>query len=158
VRGVRTFVAAAAALALAGCGYAFSQRYAARGGATAVHVRTFENLSAEPELGAAITAALLAELARRGADAGPGAAAAIEGEVRAEDPSPTSPGGATWRIAVEVRARLVSGGATLAEHAARREADYVGGADPLETEGRRALALRRLAGEIAREILRAFET
>ena len=65
--------------------------------------------------------------------------------------------GTPLRIAVSVSARLVAGGATLAEHAARRETDYVGGADPLETEGRRALALRRLAGEVAREILRAFE-
>jgi hypothetical protein len=149
--------ALAAVLALAGCGYAFSQRYVARGGGTAVHAGTFENLSPEPELGAAVTEALRTELARRGADAGPGAAVAIEGDVRAEPSAPTSPEGGTWRIAVVVRARLVASGAPLAEHAARREADYVGGGDPLETEGRRALALRRLAAEAAREILLAFE-
>jgi hypothetical protein len=56
-----------------------------------------------------------------------------------------------------VRARLVAGGTTVAEHVARREADYVGGGDPLETEARRALALRRLADDAAREVLRAFE-
>ena len=65
--------------------------------------------------------------------------------------------GGTWRIGVDVRARLVARGATVAEHAARREVDYLVGADALETEGRRALALRRLADDAAREVLRAFE-
>lgn len=164
-----TRLAALAALALAACGYGFTQRYVARGGAERVHVRAFENLSAEPELGAAVTSALRAELSRRGAAAGEGAAVAIEGEVRATEPAPTSqrivtPNAGTpaseigtWRIAVEVRARLVEGGVKVAEHVARREAAYLAGADPLETEGRRALALRRLAEESAREVLRAFE-
>jgi hypothetical protein len=171
-----------AAVALGACGYGFSQRWVARGGAERVHVRTFENLSTEPELGAALTAALREELARRGADAGEGAPAAIEGDVRATEPVPTSPataaaraglihtdlppgtpvgaaqvGGGTWRVGLEVRARLVEGGAVVAQHAARVEADYVGGGDPLETEGRRAIALRRLAGDAARGVLRAFE-
>jgi hypothetical protein len=41
----------------------------------------------------------------------------------------------------------------------RREADYLTGvgSDALETEGRRALALRRTAEDAARELLRAFE-
>jgi hypothetical protein len=155
--------ALAAVLALSACGYGFSQRYVARGGASSIRVRPFENRSAEPELGAAVTTALRTELARRGADRGGQGDAEIDGEVRAGEPVLTSRspdpsrGGATWRIAVTVRARLVAGGATVAEHASRREADYVGGADPLETEGRRALALRRLADDAAREILRAFE-
>jgi len=162
---------AAAAVAVAACGYGFSQRYVARGGAESVHVRTFENRSTEPELGAALTAALRDELARRGADAGEGAPAAIEGDVRATEPVPTSAataagrstagaaqvGGGTWRIGIDVRARLVAGGAVVAEHAARLEADYGGGDDPLETEGRRAIALRRLAADAARGVLRAFE-
>lgn len=156
-----------AALAFAACGYGFSQRWVARGGAERVHVRPFENLSTEPELGAAVTTALRTELARRGADAGEGASAAIEGDVRASEPAPTSvrppagPGGVstvtTWRIGVEVRARLVAGTTKLEEHVVRREADYLGGTDPLETEGRRALALRRVAQEAARDVLRAFE-
>ncbi len=148
--------------AVAGCGYGFSQRWVARNGAERVHVRAFENSSTEPELGAAVTAALRDELARRGADAGEGAPAAIEGDVRSTEPAPTSmnaPGtnAATWRIGIEVRARLVAGGAAVAERTVRREADYLGGADPLETEGRRALALRRLADDAAREVVRAFE-
>jgi hypothetical protein len=148
---------ALASLALGGCGYAFSQRYVAKGGATSVFVRPFENRSTDPELGAAVAAALRTELARRGADAGQGAAAQIDGEVRAGEPVITSRGGASWRVGVTVRARLVAQGATVAEHVARREADYVGGADPLETEARRALALRRAADEAARDVLRAFE-
>jgi hypothetical protein len=163
-------LALSAALALGACGYGFSQRFVARGGAERVHVRAFENLSTEPELGAALTAALRSELARRGADAEEGAPAAIEGDVRATEPAPTSgatmnlaapgaaqAGGGTWRIALEVRARLVADGAVVAEHGARVEADYVGGADPLETEARRAIALRRLAADAARGVLRAFE-
>lgn len=149
--------ALATAAVLAACGYGFSQRYVARGGASSVRVRPFENRSAEPELGAAVTSALRTELARRGARGEGEGAAEIDGEVRAAEPVLTSLGGATWRVAVTVRARLVSDGATVAEHVARREADWVGGADPLETEGLRALALRRAADDAAREILRAFE-
>ena len=157
--------AAPAALALCACGYSFTQRYVAKGGAERVHVRAFENLSTEPALGAAITSALRSELSRRGADAGEGAATAIEGEVRSVEPAPaslrtvapTTAEVATWHIAVEVRARLVQGGAKLSELTVRREGGFLAGADPLETEGRRALALRRLAEEAAREVLRGFE-
>jgi hypothetical protein len=173
--------AVAAALALGGCGYGFSQRYVAKGGEARVHVRAFENLSTEPELGVAVTGALRSALARRGAEAGEGAPVAIEGEVRAGEPVPTStrsvtvtdrsgaavtdaagaplkqPAIGTWSVALEVRARLVRGRQNVAEHVWRREATYLAGADALETEGRRALALRRLADEAAPEILRAFE-
>ena len=170
---VRPLLALCAAVALGGCGYGFSQRFVARGGAERVHVSAFENLSTEPELGAALTAALREELARRGADGGEGAPAVIVGDVRATEPVPTAAAtqapkpaagaaqaqavGGTWHVALDVRARLVSDGAVVAEHAARVEGDYVGGADPLETEGRRAIALRRLAADAARRILRAFE-
>jgi hypothetical protein len=147
----------AAALAAAGCGYAFSTRYVARGGADAIRVAAFENRSAEPELGAAVTAALRGALSRRGALAEGGAAdAVLEGEVSASDPAPSSPGGATWRVAVEVRARLRAAG-TVEERTLRREVDYLGGGDPLESEGRRGLALRRAADEVAADVLRAFE-
>lgn len=151
-----------AVLALGSCGYAFTERYVA-GGAERIHAAAFENLSTEPGLGAALTAALRDELARRGSDAGAQASARIEGDVRAGDPEPTTrrsgagAGVETWRIAVIVRARLVRDGEVIARRELRREADYLGGGDPLETEGRRALALRRLAAEAAREILRSFE-
>jgi hypothetical protein len=151
-------LAACALLVGAACGYGFGHRYVAVGGAGRIHVRPFENRSTEPDLGTAVTAALRDELARRGADAGEGAAAILDGEVRAGDPVLTSATGGTWRIAVEVRGRLSAGaGAPPVERAVRRETDYLGGADPLETEGRRALALRRVAGEAARELLLALE-
>jgi len=154
---LRAALAVAASLALASCGYAFSERYVARGGASSIRVRAFENRSSEPGLGAAVTDALRAELARRGADGGSGDAAEIDGEVRAEEPAVASSGAATWRVGLTVRARLVAGGTTVAEHVARRDTEFLGGADPLETEGRRALALRRLADDAARDVLRAFE-
>lgn len=161
-RAPRSRLAAALAilalgLAAGGCGYAFTQRYRARGGAERVFVRAFENRSADPELGAALTAALRERLARRGAAAGPDAPAVIEGEVEALEGVPSSAAGETFRVAIEARARLRVGGETVAEHTARRQGDHLGGADAPETEGRRALALRALADEAALEILRAFE-
>lgn len=154
---MRPTVAAAAVLALSACGYGFSQRYAAAGGADRIQVRPFENRSTEIDLGATVTAALRAELSRRGADAGEGAGAVLDGEVRATEPVLTSGTGATWRIGIEVRARLTSGQGKPLERTIRRETDYLGGGDPLETEGRRALALRRVADEAARELLHALE-
>lgn len=171
---MRRVVTAALAVALLGplaCGYRFSQRYVAIGGAERIHVRPFENRSTEPDLGALVTTALRGELSRRGADAGEGAGAVLEGEVGAGAPVLTSSAAAvpaagassaagatvtTWRIAIEVRARFTGGPAPV-ERTIRREVDYLGGADPLETEGRRALALRRAAGEAARALLRALE-
>ena len=90
-------------------------------------MRPFENLSTEASLGAEVTAALRDELARRGASAGPGAPAEIVGQVRAGAPGPSSPDGATWRIGVEVKARLVVKGTTVSERTVRREADYLAG-------------------------------
>lgn len=153
----RDAIVALAALALAGCGYGFSQRYVSVGGADRIHVRPFENRSTEPELGAVLTAALRSELARRGSDAGQGASAVLDGEIRATEATLTTTLGATWRIGIEVRARLMAGKAAPVERTIRRETDFLAGADPLETEGRRALALRRVADEAARELLRALE-
>lgn len=155
----RRLVATLAALALgaAGCGYGFTQRYRARGGAERVFVRTFENRSADPELGAALTASLRERLARRGASAGADAPAVIEGEVEAPEGVPSSAAGETFHVALVAHARLRVAGETVAEHVARRQGDHLGGADAPETEGRRALALRALADDAALEILRAFE-
>ncbi|HVI95794.1 MAG TPA: LPS assembly lipoprotein LptE [Anaeromyxobacter sp.] len=152
-------LAPTAVVLIAACGYGFSTRYVAQGGAERVHVRAFENLSTEPSLGAEVTAALRDELARRGAAGAEGAPAYIDGNVRATPPGPSSPNGATWRIAVEVRARLVVPGAPVVERTVRRETDFLSGVggDALETEGRRALALRRVAADAAHELLSAFE-
>jgi hypothetical protein len=152
-------LAALAALALGACGYGFSQRYVAVGGSSRIEVRPFENRSTEPELGATLTSALRGELARRGSDAGAGAGAdgVLGGEVNASDPVLTSAEGTTWRMGLEVRARLVPRDGAPVERTVRREIDFLGGSDPLETEGRRALALRRAADDVARDLLRAFE-
>ena len=154
---MKAALAIGALLAFAGCGYGFSQRYVAAGGVGRIHVRPFVNGSTEPELGAVVTAALRGELARRGADAGEGAGAVLDGEVRATEPVLTSTAGVTWRVGVELRARLLATAERPVERTVRREVDFLAGADPLETEGRRALALRRVADEAARELLRAFE-
>jgi hypothetical protein len=179
VRPGRAIAAALAAALAAGCGYGFSQRYVAVGDVDAIHVRPFENRSGEPELGAVVTAALRTELARRGSDAGAGSASWIEGSVRSTEPALTSTAATTWRIGIEVRARLMSAAGVRAERTIRREVVYLSGdcaggrtptdtsplaatlpactVDPLETEGRRALALRRAADEAAQELLRALE-
>jgi hypothetical protein len=135
--------ALAVLLAAAGCGYGFSQRYAAAGGVDRIHVRTFENRSADPALGAAVTAALREELSRRGAGAGADAPAWLEGEVRSFEGAPSTPGAQTMHVAIEVRARLVVSGEKRAERTVRRDADQLAGADALETEGRRAVLVRR---------------
>ena len=153
----RAALALAAALAFAGCGYGFTQRYTAAGGVDRIHVRPFVNASTEPELGAVVTTALRTELSRRGADAPEGQGAVLEGEVRATEPAVTSTAAVTWRVGVELRARLVAGTAKPVERIVRRETDFLAGADPLETEGRRALALRRVADDAARELLRSME-
>jgi hypothetical protein len=156
VRGFLT--SALAALALAGCGYGFSQHYVAAGGVDRIHVRPFVNATTEPELGAIVTSVLRTELARRGAEAPEGQGAVLDGEVRTTEPALTSTAGTTWKIGIEVRGRLIVPGAPRPmDRIVRRETDFLNGGDPLETEGRRALALRRVADEAARELLRALE-
>jgi hypothetical protein len=149
----RSALAALALLAAAACGYGFSGARRPEG-VERVTVHLFQNRSAEPELGAEVTSALRRELARA---AGEGEGNAfIEGDVGATEPIPSTASSFTLRIALEVRARLVVGGTVRAEHALRREVDYLAGVDALETEGRRALALRRAAEEIAPDVLGAF--
>lgn len=143
-----------ACLALAGaCGYAFTATGRLAGGLGGAAVRPFENRSTEPELGGVFTAALRQELAARGLLARRETAAVVTGEVTTGVPSPTAPGGASWRVSLEVKARLLDGGRVVAERSLRGEADYPAGRDPLETEGRRALALRAAAAEGARELV-----
>jgi hypothetical protein len=149
--------ALAVTAALAGCGYRAAAPYRVRGGVDRVHVNAFENESGDPELGATVTAALRDELARRGAWADGDAPAVLDGSVRASEGAPSTAGGATFRVAVELRARLIVSGKTVQELTVRREADQLGGADALEAEGRRAVVLRRLASDAARELLRAME-
>ena len=45
----------------------------------------------------------------------------------------------------------------LPQASVRREVDYLGEVDAIATEGRRRLAIRKAAGEAAREIVERFE-
>jgi hypothetical protein len=136
----------------AACGYSFTAAGRLAGGIPAATVLPFENRSTEPELGAVLAGALREELAVRGALARAGSTVSITGEVSVGAPSPAAPGGVSWRVTLDVRARLLNGQRVVAERSLRREADYPAGLDPLETEGRRALALRKLAADCAREL------
>jgi hypothetical protein len=152
----RAALSAALLLALSGCGYQVSAGRKLRGGAERAEVRVFENLSTDPSVGIEVTAALREALARRGV-AGDGARAVFDGQVLTDPAPPSFAGGTTQRVALLVRARLQVDGVVVAERHFRREADYLAGADALESEARRAQALRRLAGEAARDVLSAFE-
>jgi lipopolysaccharide assembly LptE-like protein len=147
-------LAAGLGLASAGCGYTLSAGLRLKGGAARATVRPFENRSSDPAVGAEVAAALRQELARRGAE---GEGAVIDGEVRTEGSAATLPGGATARVAVEARARLTIDGRLVAERTVRREADHLAGADALEGEARRTQTLHRLAAEVARALVDAFQ-
>ncbi|HET6413685.1 MAG TPA: LPS assembly lipoprotein LptE [Anaeromyxobacter sp.] len=144
-------------LALAGCGYRVVTPYRARGGIDRIHVGVFENDSADPELGAAVTAAMRDELARRGAYAGADAPAQLDGVVRAASGTPSSYFSSATAVSVQVHVRLSVDGKLVQELTVQRTEPHEGGADPLESEGRRATAVRKLARDAAREVLRELE-
>lgn len=122
-------------------------------GAEKVFVRPLEDHTTDAELGAIVAVALRQELARRGAEGGPGARARIEGAVENSSFAPSSPNGTTWFAHLGVVARLVVDGKLVAEHRVARDEDYLVGLDALESEGRRRLALRRAAEGVARDIV-----
>lgn len=153
----RARVAAAVLLVLAGCGYRAVTPYRARGGAEQIHVSAFENDSGDPDLGTAVTAALRDELARRGAYAGADAPARIEGVVRVTSGTSSSYFSSGAIVSVEVRARLSVHGKLVHEITVQRMEAHQGGADALESEGRRATSLHKMARDAAREVLRALE-
>ncbi|MFL5260824.1 MAG: LPS assembly lipoprotein LptE [Anaeromyxobacteraceae bacterium] len=151
-------VALGLALVLSGCGYGFAAGVGRLPpGAEHVFVRPLEDHTTDAELGGLVAAALRGELARRGADGGPGGRARIEGAVEESTFGPSSPNGSTWRAVLVVSARLVIDGTVARESRARREEDWLAGQDPLESEGRRRLALRRAAAAIARDVVERFE-
>ena len=154
----RARAAAAMLLVLAGCGYRAVTPYRARGGAERIHVRAFENDSGDPELGAAVTAALRDELAQRGAYAGASAPAQLDGAVRVTSGTPSSYFSSAAAVSVEVRARLSVQGKLVQELTVLRTYAHQGGADALESEGRRATALHKIVREAAREVLRQLES
>jgi hypothetical protein len=148
----------ALALAAAGCGYSVAAG-AGRlpAGAEKVYVATFANRTTDAEAGALVAGALRDELSRRGSSGGPGSAARIEGTVTQVAWIPTTPDGGTWRLTLEVQARLVVEGKVASEQAVRREQDYLSEVDALATEGRRRLAVRQASAAAAREIVERFE-
>jgi hypothetical protein len=152
-----TTLALLAAGALPGCGYTLGLGGRLKGGAAAVEVRPFENGSVDEGVGAQVTGALREELARRGVAGGAGARGVLSGTARTESAPTSVAAGAMLRVVLEVRARLTVDGAVVAERTVRREADHLGGADALEAEARRAQALRRLAAEVAHELLVALQ-
>jgi hypothetical protein len=145
------------AVAAAGCGYGFA---AGQGrlpaGAEQVFVRPLENRTTDAEAGALVAAALRRELARRSADGGPGASARIEGEILDSTFGPSSVSG-TYRATLRVAARLMVDGKVVAERTVTHGEDLLAGQDPLESEGRRRLALRSAAEAVAQEIVEGFE-
>lgn len=150
---------ALALLALAGCGYAFSSGVSRLpAGAERVFVRPLENRTPDAEAGALVAAALRRELARRGAEGGPAAPAVLDGTVEAVLVAPATPGAATWRVTLVVRAGLQIPGRLVAEALARPSEEYVAGVDALESEGRRRIALGRAAERAAREIVERLES
>jgi hypothetical protein len=156
---MRRALAFAACAALAGCGYHAAVRGAPlAGGAQRVSVPPFDARTADAEVGAFVTEAVREDLARRGvAAAGDGAPSQIDGVVEETVYFPSSPNGATWRLALVVSAKLVTEGKPAAEARVRREVEYLAGQDPLETEGRRRIALRRASEAAARELLEKLE-
>jgi hypothetical protein len=145
-------------LACGGCGYTPSSGPGRqRPGAERVFVRPFENHTSDAESGALLGAALRRELARRDADAGREARARIEGEIVQAYFGPFSPNGAIYRFTLVVAARLVVDDRLVVQQSFARNEDLLAGQDPLESEGRRRLALRRASDAIAREIVERFE-
>jgi hypothetical protein len=155
---MRLAVAIAATLALASCGYRTAVRGAPlAGGVERVAVPPFDARTADAEVGGFVTAAVREDLARRGIAEGEGAASRIDGVVEETVYVPSSPNGATWRLALVVSAKLVTDGKPAAEARVRRETEYLAGQDPVETEGRRRIALRRASEAAARELLEQLE-
>jgi hypothetical protein len=132
------------------------------GGVTQVAVAPLENRTGDAEAGALVGTSLREELARRGADAGSPSEGVprLEGTVEGSRAGPSAAdarGAASWRLALTVSGRLVKEGKVVAEARVIREEEFLAGQDPLETEGRRRLALRRAAAAAARDLVDRFE-
>ncbi len=156
LEGRISFALLVLAAAEVACGYGFSAGAGRMpAGAERVFVRPLENRTADAEAGALVAVALRQELARRDAVGGAGAPARIEGAVVGSSFAPSSAN--TYRLSLDVEARLVVGDTVLAEQRAHRVEDYLAAVDALESEGRRRIALRRAAAAIARDLLERFE-
>ena len=122
----------------------------------------FENRSTEPELGAALTAALRERARpprRRRSVRTRARAAVLEGEVAGDRAGvPSSPGGGTWRLAVEVRGAAARRGrrAPRSDSCAARWTSSGAGIRSRARGGARSRCAA-LADEAAADVLRAFE-
>ena len=155
---MRVALAIAACAALSACGYHVAARGAPLvGDPQRVAVSPFDARTADAEVGEFVTAAVREDLARRGVGSGEGSPSRIDGVVEETLYGPSSPNGATWRLALVVSATLVTEGKPAAEARVRREVEYLAGQDALETEGRRRIALRRASEAAARELLEKLE-
>ena len=142
----------------AGCGYQLAAgvgRFPA--GVERVYVRPLENMTADADVGALVAIALRQELARRGMVGGEQASARIEGEVLSSSFSPSSGGAATYTQRIGIRIRLMVGEKQISEKVVGAELDYLAGVDPLESEGRRRVAIRALSESIARDAIEQLE-
>ncbi len=154
----RLRVAAALLALVAGCGYSVGAG-ASRlpSGATKVYVPVATNRTTEAEAGAIVTSALREELARRGTEGGEGSPARMEATVTRIAAAPVTIQGGTWRLSLDVEARLLVDGKPVAEVRSHREVDYLGEVDAIATEGRRRLALRRASADAARDLVERLE-
>ncbi|HEX8909676.1 MAG TPA: LPS assembly lipoprotein LptE [Anaeromyxobacteraceae bacterium] len=146
-----------ALLALGACGYTVHGAGRLPENARRIFVRPLENRTTDADAGALVAAALRRELARRGADAEPDAPAHLEGAVDDVTFGASSPNGAVYRLTLTVTARLVVAGKVASEQRSQRAEDWLAGQDPLESEGRRRLALRHAADAAAQEIVERLE-
>jgi outer membrane lipopolysaccharide assembly protein LptE/RlpB len=141
----------------AACGYSFSHGGKLPAGAAALRVSPVDNRTALAEAGSLFEGALRDELIARGQLTEQGALPAAEltiGTVKSA-PSALNVGGAfAFTLLAEVRLRVRdAGGAELYADQLSLGEDYVAGVDVLGTEANRRTALRRLARNVARELL-----
>lgn len=163
--GCAALLAFALAVPSAGCGYRFAARGdGLPGGVDAARVVLFSNRTAEPGVESWFTEAFRGELARRGREAGEGAAAVVSGEVTRVAVAPSifpavpRPGQAigagavaSYRAEAVATVRLERGGARLAEVTVTGFEDFLPGGSVLDSEANRRLALRRLAESLMRQ-------
>jgi hypothetical protein len=154
----------ALSLSISGCGYRFAAGPATLPeGIRAVSAPVFVNNTAEPGLQVVFTQALRDELARSGVESRSDADAELSGELAAVWGGPsllTTPSQpkltadaflASYRVFATARLRLTKAGKALGSLEVMGSEDYLPGADVVQTEANRQLALRRLAGRLMRE-------
>lgn len=158
---MRLLVAAALAIACAGCGY----RFAVGGtglpaGTGRIHVPVFENRSGEPEAGAIFAKAAGDSLAARGRLGSLGAPSRLEGVVVSVGTSPYLPhatrptelGPSLYAIDASVKITLVVDGVVACARDVYLKDTYVPSADLLGLETNRGEALRRLAAAMMADV------